>query len=231
MSKMIKKSVAGAVIVAISVSGCAQVESGLKSMGDQNILVTCAGVAAGAAVITEFFSKLNPKATPTSSKDHRDKLLKAAAVGCAIGVAATAVGRVLNARQQTAFEEAAQRNAKRQAQEGQNITAIETKYDKMAPARTTRETEDRERRRQDELTKARERYAKPETIDLGEGTTTTFAPANPQIVSNPADGPGCFRQAASRSGPSGQARQVDIWCPNDRGIPVRVESQEVNASV
>jgi hypothetical protein len=71
--------------------------------------------------------KFGGKATAESNKRKND-LAKAAVAGCVIGVTATAIGRVLNERQQAKHEEALQKEARRRALEQQQYEAAVQRF-------------------------------------------------------------------------------------------------------
>lgn len=224
MRNRFRKATALVVAATLALSGCANVQQGMSGLGQQNMVLSCAEFAAGAGLVMEMIDKA--KKTPSTGAAHRNKLVKAAAVGCAIGMAATAVGRLLDARQQAQYEEAAQRTAKRQAQETANYTAITRRYDAMPAPRTPKEKDDREKRRQDELDKSKDRLTKPETVELAGGGTTTITPGTPDTATPETQG--CFTQTVLVSKPGGQAKQVDTMCPNGKGGFARVESAEAS---
>lgn len=218
--------------LALAVSGCKTLPQASGSGGNDSVasqyITSCLGGAVVGAAMGSIFEKLGGKPSG-DSKNRGSDLAKAAVAGCVIGIAATAIGRALNERQQAKHEEALQKEAQRRALEQQQYEAALQRADKM-PARTATERKNRDATRERLKTEYEASLKKPVTVELGEGATSTIAvqgPAAPAPGTTTAAQPeGCrvFAQSVSRP-PNGDVRQYDTFCPNASGQYVRVDSQ------
>ncbi|MCC7548818.1 MAG: hypothetical protein IT532_13715 [Burkholderiales bacterium] len=192
---------AAAVMLGVSSTGCETVQQQLGRIGDAGYVMSCAtGAVAGGLV-----------GAVVSGTGDKGKLLAAAAAGCAIGLAATAVGKMLNARQREKHEESVQRTAKRQAKELEAYSQTERRYEQMPVPASDTEQAAREQRRDEELAQIRRRYEEPDTQDLGEGASSTVTPVFPAGVGE-SDQLTCFDQNVMVETPTGRATQVQTMC-------------------
>eukprot|EP01036_Dinobryon_divergens_P039809 gene39809-52548_t len=220
------RATAAAVGAALTFSGCLSTTGGTtgsngNAAGDyaQSCLKGAAlgGLAGAAANVIRGIS--SGKSASESLSGRGSDLLKAAAAGCVIGLAVTAIGKLMTAQQQAKHEQAMQREAKRRADEAARFGAQE----RQIQARTVRTPADIASR-DAELAKARTAFqtsiAKPTTVDLGEGGQSTIlvtkVPA-PTAPATPGAGPGaeqCSEWAVETSTSAGKAKQYELWCPN-----------------
>jgi len=218
MNKKSKGAIAGIVAVAMSVSGCETVKEKLGDIGNFGYMTSCAtGAVVGGLV-----------GLAVSGTKDKGKLLAAAAAGCAIGLAATAVGKMLNAKQREKHEESVQRTAKRQARELEAYRQTQEQYE-QAPPSSGAEQAAREREREQALAEIKRRYEEPDVQDLGDGASSTVTPVFPEETGDPQQ-LACFEQNVSVETPTGRATQVQTMCrKKDSDQYVRTEVREAAA--
>jgi gas vesicle protein len=193
------------------------------------------GAVVGAAV--ELFKARNSgQKNSTVLLGNKNDLLKAAAAGCVINLAITAVGKLMDARQQAKHEEAMQAEARRRALEQQNYAATTPRVQAM-PAATPAQRSARDA----SLERARAEYeasiARPVNVDLGNGGQSTIQVAAPAATpaATPTAGGAAARPATCQdfsvlvTTPAGRAKQFETWCPNAQGRMVRTEAREATA--
>lgn len=219
MNKKSKGAIAIVVATAMSVSGCETVKEKLGDLGNVGYMTSCAtGAVVGGLV-----------GVAVSGTKDKGKLLAAAAAGCAIGLAATAVGKMLNARQRAKHEESVQRTAKRQARELEAYRQTQKQYEQAPAGGSSVEQAAREREREQALAEIRRRYEEPDVQDLGEGASSTVKPIFPGASDDPQQ-LACFEQNVSVETPSGRATQVQTMCrKKDSDEYVRTEVREAAA--
>jgi len=216
---------------ALTLSGCQNMPQSSGTGGGSTAaqyVTSCLGGGLLGVMAGSILEKMGGKPTADSKKRSND-LAKAAVAGCVIGIAATAIGRVLNERQQAKHEEALQNEARRRALEQQQYEAAMQRTERM-PERTASERKNRDAARERLRTEYETSLKKPVTVDLGEGASSTI------VVQSPAPAPaggapaqpqqGCrvFAQSVSKP-PNGDVRQYDTFCPDASGQYVRVDSQ------
>lgn len=217
--------------LALALTGCQtmpQASGSSNNSAASQYITSCLGGAVVGVAVGSIFEKFGVK-QGSESKNRSSDLAKAAVAGCVIGIAATAIGRVLNERQQAKHEEALQKEAQRRALEQQQYEAALQRADKM-PAKTAAERKNRDAARERLKTEYEASLKKPVTVDLGEGAASTIAVQSPVAPAPgsgaPAQAQGCrmFAQSVSKP-PNGDVRQYDTFCPNGSGQYVRVDSQ------
>lgn len=165
---------------------------------------------------------------PKQQKSDAKKLAQAAVAGCAIGLAATAVGKALDNNQQKRLEEEMARDAKRRANEQQHFAQFE--QEQQTKISQTSKAEERQKR-STELASARtqfeEKQKQTQSFDVGGGATVTVTQLDKPVTEI---AQGCRQVAVSSNVPGkGQAKQYDTWCTNKNGEEVRVDSQAATA--
>lgn len=224
------KTTAVAASIALALSGCQTMPqasgSNSNSAVSQYVTSCLTGALAGAAVgaILERLGGGANKSTTSDPKKRTNDLAKAALGGCVIGIAATAIGRVLNERQQAKHEEALQTEARRRALEQQQYEASLQRTDTL-PARTAAERKQRDEERARLKAAYDASVNKPVTVDLGEGATSTIAVQTPAKGQPGATQGQCKVLTSLVPTPNGDVRQYDTMCPNGSGQYVRVDSQ------
>lgn len=184
------------------------------------------GAAAGA------FVELITKRNQPGKKVDSSTLLKAAAAGCAIGLAATAIGRVMDANQQAKHEEAMQQDARRRALEQQQLAALERRHQAM-PAATPAQRQARDASLERARDEWQNNYGKPVTVELGNGGTSTIQAQPPKAAPTAAPGApasACVDYTVLVRTAAGSAKQLETWCPNDKGQMARVETRDAPAA-
>jgi len=170
--------------------------------------------------------KKDGKSAGQAIKERSGHLMKAAAGGCAIGLAVTAVGKLMDDQQRARHEEAMQRDARRRALEQQQYAGTEKRL-QAAPAATPAQRTARDA----QLEKARSdweaNYSKPSTYDLGNGGSTTVQAEPPR---DPAATGQCVDYSVSVRTGAGTARQFETWCPDASGKMVRLEVRDKAAA-
>jgi hypothetical protein len=155
---------------------------------------------------------------------NKNNLVKGAAAGCVIGLAVTAVGKLMDSRQQAKHEDAMQAEVRRRALEQQTYVAS-TQRAQALPASTPAQRKAKDA----SLEKARAQYeasiAAPVTVDLGNGGQSTIQVAQP-TVANPSRPASCQDYSVLVNTPAGRARQYETWCPDAQGKMVRAEVRD-----
>jgi hypothetical protein len=214
---------------ALALTGCktSPLSSG-DSAASQYATSCLTGAVAGAA-IDMILQKTGVKKA-TTGKEQRSDLAKAALAGCALGLAATAIGRLMDERQQAKHEQAMQEEARRRALEQQQYASATQRAQTM-PAATPQQRAARDA----ELAKARAAYQeslnRSTQVDLGNGGQSTIqvqpAPAARGVAAAPAGSDGaCTEYSVLVRTAAGQARQFETWCPNAAGQMVRTDVRE-----
>ncbi|MCE2661168.1 MAG: hypothetical protein LW854_23560 [Rubrivivax sp.] len=205
-------------------------QAGPTSSAQQYISSCLTGALVGALIGTVIQKAAGKGGT---TQERNADLAKAALGGCVVGVAATAIGRLMDERQQAKHEEAMQAEVRRRALEQQQFAMASQRAQTM-PAATAQQRNARDA----ELERARAAYQaslnKPVQVDLGNGGTTVIQVQQPQPAT-----PGTTTVAASPTGqgqcqtysvlvrtPAGQARQFETWCPNASGQLARVDVRD-----
>lgn len=217
----LKRLITAIIVIALAVpmGGCET----LKKVGEAGYGVSClAGAAVGAVA---GFILVGKGAKSLQDRDVQKKVAAAAAAGCIIGLAATAVGKMLSANQQKEHEESVQRAAKRQAQELQNAANTRRTYQQQPTPGSEAEKKEREAKLAKEMEEIKKRYEAPDTQDLGEGAQSTVEPVYREPVPEDEQGKGCFQQRVRVKTPTGNASEVQTMCPKD-GKFVRVDVQK-----
>jgi hypothetical protein len=198
-----------------------------ESSNENSYANNCAVGAVGGAAIAILDAVVSGK--NLSSEEMLKTGAKGAAIGCAVGLATTAIGKLMNKNQLSKHEEEMQKEAQRRALEQQQYAAATQRIQNLptnTPAqRTARDTE---------LDKARAAFQasinQPANVDIGEGGVSTI-----QVLSSTPKTEGATKppanQAAGQNGctdysvftktTAGQARQYETWCPNSAGQMVR----------
>jgi len=218
---------------ALSISGCTvslnNGANGERSAAGAYATSCVTGALAGAVLGAVLEKASGKKASPS---ERRLTLAKAAAAGCAVGLAATAIGRIMDENQRARHEAEMQNEARRRALEQQQYAQATQRAEAM-PAATAKQRTARDA----ELERARAAYqaslAKPTQVDLGNGGTSTIqvmppAPATAPSPAGtaPAAQPGCTDYAVLVKTSAGQARQYETWCPNAAGQLVRTDVRD-----
>jgi hypothetical protein len=197
-------------------SGCQTIP---KAGGDSSSpsLVTSCLVGAGLGVLTtDALTNLL-----SGKKVSVDTATKRMMAGCVIGVAVTAIGKILNDRQKATYENALQRDAQRRAKEQEQYAAARSRAESR-PARTPQQVAQRDA----ELSKLQKEYeaslATPVVADLGEGGTANITTNAPISTGDLA---GCQTKIVLATTAAGQARQEELWCPGAGGIMERKEAK------
>lgn len=167
------------------------------------------------------------KSASDALKGRSGELAKAAAAGCVISLAVTAIGKVMNERQQAKHEEAMQRDARRRSEEARLFASKEQRI-LAAPATTSAQQANRDA----ELAKARADYEaamkRPNVVDLGENGSSIISVEAPKVATtNPAGSAAgqCTEYSVFTKTATGQAKQYETWCPNSQGAMVRTEAR------
>lgn len=213
--------------LALVLSGCNTMPTSNdgSSTGASSYVASCLVGAAGGAALSAIYEKMTGK--KSNPADVRKDLAKAAVAGCAIGLAATAIGKLMDQRQQAKHEEEMQKEARRRALEQQQYAAATQKAQAL-PAATAQQRAARDA----ELEKARAAYQtsinQPVKVDLGGGGTSTIQvqpqlPAAGGATPLPAGQASCTDFSVLVNTASGQARQYETWCPNSAGQMVRTD--------
>lgn len=200
----------------LALAGCQTMPRG--GDGERSYFSSCLTGAAVTGVIAagvEIYRQRGRSAQEALSA-RKDRLIKAAAAGCAIGLAATAVGKLMDARQQSQHEEAMQRDAQQRALQQQQQASQEARIRAM-PAGAARDAE-LERARRD----WQAAYTKPVVTDLGGGTSTVQADA-PRELPAAGQAAACVEYSVLVRTAAGSAKQYETWCPNAQGQMVRAE--------
>lgn len=215
---------AAACVVSLAIAGCKTMPQadGSTSAGAAYGTSCLAGAAVGAALMAILDRNRNKPA-----RERQSDLLKAAAGGCAIGLAATAIGRIMDDRQRAQHEAEMQKEARRRALEQQQYASTVQRLQTM-PAATPQQRTVRDA----ELERARAAYQeslnRPVEANLGNGGVSTIqvqAPA-PTAAGPQPSAAGCMEYAVLVRTNAGQARQYETWCPNASGQMVRAEVRE-----
>lgn len=214
---------------ALALTGCQTTSNG--GSGSKRSYAQSCGEGAIWAAGALFVYDLLKNGKSGRSVASTGNLVKAAALGCTIGLAASAVGKLIDSQQQARAEEAMKRDAKRRAMELQQYAAIEQRYQAM-PARTPQQ----QARRDEALENAREewlrKYQSPVTVDLGQGATSTITPEPPPFqtqsgLAKPgATALACVDYTHLVQTPAGSAKQLETWCPDKSGQMVRVATSD-----
>jgi hypothetical protein len=204
------------------------------------MLTSCLGGALVGALVQDLLARATDGKLTTSERNGR--LAKAAVAGCAVGVAATAIGRMMDRQQQAKHEEAMQAEVRRRAKEQQDYVAATQQIE------SKRATTPRDLRAKDaELERARAAYQasvnRPVTVDLGNGGLSTIQLQPASVTPGVGTGaPATASPGASSTGgtcqeysvlvrtPTGQARQFETWCPNSTGQLVRTDARDSAAA-
>jgi len=219
MNRTSNATIVCVVAMALGVSGCETVKEKLGDIGDIGYMTSCATGALVGGLVGALAWGTNDKG----------KLLAAVAAGCAVGLAATAVGKKLNEQQRAKHEESVQRTAKRQARELEEYRQTQTEYERKPAAGSSAEQAARERERDQALAEIRRRYEEPDVEDLGDGASSTVSPVFPKDVQDP-EQVACFEQNVSVETPTGRATQVQTMCrKKDSDEYVRAEVREAKA--
>lgn len=216
---------------ALVVSGCNATMPGSSSSPASDYATSClTGAVLGAIVIAAI-----DRASGKSSSEQKQRLAKAAAGGCVVGLAATAIGRVMDERQRARHEEEMTKEARRRALEQQQYTATTQRLQAMPASTNTQRA-----KRDAELERARAAYetsiAKPVKVDLGGGGTSTIqvqapaAPAATGAAGTEGAAGSCTDYSVLVQTPTGRARQFETWCPNSSGQMVRTDAREAPAA-
>lgn len=224
-------STSAALAAALTLSACA----GLPGQGEgggifSSYTSSCLtmGLVGAALQATLDRNKTKPVA------ERQADLAKAAAAGCALGLAATAVGKMMDARQRETHEAEMQKEARRRALEQQQYAATVQRL-QTQPAATPQQRSARDA----ELARARAAYqeslSRPVEVNLGNGGTSTIqvqAPATAAPGAAPGAAPAatCTEYAVLVRTPAGQARQFETWCPNAGGQMVRTDVRPAPAA-
>jgi hypothetical protein len=190
---------------------------------------SCVAGAALGAIVGAVIDRNKVK----SPRERQTDLAKAAAAGCVIGLAATAVGRLMDDRQRAQHEAEMQKEARRRALEQQQYSTAVQRIESQ-PASTPQQRQARDA----ELQKARAAYqeslSRPVQVDIGNGGTSTIeviapasAPATGQAPAPAASG--CTEYSVLTRTAAGQARQYETWCPNSSGQMVRTDVRDTPA--
>lgn len=193
------------------------------------------GAVLGAAAVA-LADYLKNKGSGGKAVIAKDAAIGAAA-GCVIGLASTAVGKMMDARQQQKHDEAIQAEAYRRAVEQQNYAATHQRVQAMPQATNAQRSA-----RDYALQRARAQYeaslARPTTVDLGNGSQSLI---QVDLAAAGAQGSGGAAPAATGrpaswqdhsvlvNTPAGRARQYETWCPDPQGKMVRMEVREAKA--
>lgn len=200
---------------ALALAGCAGGPGALGGAGNSSYAQSCLTGAAVTGVLAAVLTK--------DKKDRGRTIAASALGGCAIGLAVTAVARVMDQQQQAKHEEAMQREARRLALEQQKYAAAQARAESM-PAATASQRQVRdanlEKARADYLAA----YGKPVTVDIGGGGTSTITPQPPAEAPKP-NQLACYDQVVLVQTARGQAKQTETWCPNAQGQFARVEAR------
>lgn len=183
-------------------------------------LVTSCLVGAGlGALTTDVLTGILSGKKP--SKNTIETAAKRMAAGCVIGVAVTAIGKILNDRQQAKYEDALQRDAQRRAKEQEQYAAARGRVESRV-ARTPQQVAQRDA----ELAKLQRDYeaslATPVVADLGDGGTANITTNAPISTGDLA---GCQTKTVLATTAAGQARQEELWCPGAGGTMERKEAK------
>lgn len=199
---------------ALVVAGCAGGQGALGGAGRNTMTQSCLT----GALVTGLIA-----AAVTKDRQNSGRTIAAAAAGgCVVGVAATAIARVMDQNQQARHEEAMQREARRLALEQQKFAAAQARAD-ATPAATAAQRQARDANLERARAEYQQNFSKPVTVDIGAGTSTI----TPQM---PAQAPragqlACFDQVVLVQTARGQAKQTETWCPNAQGQLARVEAR------
>lgn len=220
------RSVATSVAIALLLSACKTMPSseGRQTSYAQSCVT---GAMVGAAAGAIFESLKGNRNQP--AKINTSMLAKAAAAGCVIGLASTAIGRVMDAQQQARHEEAMQRDARRRALEQQQYAAIERRHQAM-PANTPAQQTARDASLERARNEWQANYNKPVVVDLGNGGTSTIQAEPPKPSTTPtaqgAPAGACVDYTVLVKTAAGTAKQLETWCPDSRGQMARVETRD-----
>lgn len=217
-----KRYIAAGALLVLS-SGCQNVPGASSRSGESTVssattscLTGAVLAGAGSLIIDKFSGKKVANNAATAQKT-----MKAAAAGCAVGIAATLIGKMLNGGQQQQYEEAMQRDAQRRNKE-------QAAYNTARRTIETRPTANAKQAqaKDEELARLQREYeasmARPVTNDLG-GGATVVTQGSPPITTG--DFAGCQRKTNLLNTPAGQARQEELFCPDESGSMVRVEAK------
>lgn len=199
---------------ALVLAACASPQGGEARAGWTESCVKGAAIGALVGVL----------ASGGDQRKAKEYLIRGVAGGCAVGLAATAVGKVMDARQQARHEEAMQREARRLALEQQNLAAIQARHEAM-PAATAQQRAARDASLEKARADWQANYTRPVTVDLGDGGTSVIQPQAPKEAPKAGNAPACFDQTVLVRTARGQAKQVETWCPNGSGQLVRAEAR------
>ncbi len=199
---------------ALVLSGCAGGPGALGGAGNNSYTQSCLTGALLGGVLAAVLSK--------DKKPAGNTIAAAALGGCAIGLATTAIARVMDQNQQARHEEAMQREARRLALEQQKYAAAQSQAAAM-PAATPAQRQARDASLEKARAEYQQSYSKPVTVDIG-GGTSTITPQPPK--EEPKAGQlACFDQTVLVQTARGQAKQTETWCPNAQGQFARVEAR------
>lgn len=222
--KPVTRAACVAVSLALVLSGCKTMPTAAgESSAAADYATGCLAGALGGALLSTVLDKA--KGRKPTPDEKRKALAKAAAGGCVVGLAATAIGKLMNQRQQAKHEEEMQKEARRRALEQQQYAAA-TQRAQNLPAATPAQRAARDA----ELERARVAYQtsinQPAQVDLGEGGQSTIqvVPSAPAAPGTQAATPsGCTDYSVLVKTAAGQARQYETWCPNSTGQMVRTD--------
>ena len=217
------------VSLALVLSGCKTMPAAQDESSTENSYTNnCAAGAVGGAAIALLGAVVSGK--KLSAEEMLKTGARGAVVGCAIGLATTAIGKLMNKNQLSKHEEEMQKEAQRRALEQQQYTAATQRIQNLpanTPAqRTARDTE---------LDKSRAAFQaslnQPAKVDIGDGGVSTIQvlSSTPTTGGNAATPPanqatgqtGCTDYSVFTKTAAGQARQYETWCPNSAGQMVR----------
>lgn len=205
-------SIAGTALV---LSGCAGGPGAMGGAGNNSYAQSCVTGAVAVGILAAVVSrdKSNMGAT----------IAKAALGGCVIGLAVTAIAKVMDQNQQARHEEAMQREARRLAVEQQKFAAAQAQNAAM-PAATPAQKQAKDANLEKARAEYQANYTKPVTVDIGAGGSSTITPQVPKDA--PKQGQlACFDQTVLVQTARGQAKQTETWCPNAQGQFARVEAR------
>lgn len=189
--------------------------------GGAGMATTCLKGAAVGAVGGLVYDALTGKKTTDSSRRRLESAGRGALAGCVVNLAVTAVGQMLQEGQRSRYEDALQRDARRRALEQEKYGQARARV-QARPAATPQQVAARDA----ELARLQAEYeasmAKPVVADLGGGATATIEGQPPVTAGEFA---GCQTKTMLVSTPGGQARQQEMFCPNERGDLVRVDAR------
>ena len=207
-------------VLALTLTACQTQPRG--AAGDSTVGTTClkgASVGAIGGVLTDL---ITGKGNGRSTTDRLKQVATGMAVGCAVNLAVTAVGKLLtDPSQQGRYEEAMERDSRRRALEQEKYARAGMQI-RARPVSTPQQAASRDA----ELVKLQKEYeasmAQPVVENLGGGATATIEGQAPTVGG---EFNGCQTKTVLVNTPAGQARQQEMHCPDATGVFRRVDAR------